>query len=430
MLRKHKYIGSLRGWDYYPYGLSWIEKPMKVLGIVFTCTHNVNYKYNFECRIKNLKTLLDIWKQRSLSLKGKVAILNTLALPSLIYVSSVKDTPKRAIEEISKIINDFMWDGKKSKISRKTLIQDIEYGGLKLCDFETKVKSLKLSWVKRLTSNNNANWKILPTHFYGCSNMSLYFYANQDNIKISNKIPRFYIDIHNLWMYNFHNEPSNLQDILQESIWLNRYITSEGSPLYWKPWVDKNILKISDLVNHEGIFLSHQQISKKYSISCNFLQILQIRQSIPFSWRQMISNSYSTFNTYKPLPTLNIRCNQITKPLNKLSCKEIYWHMINKDNHIPASKSKWHQLFPLLSKDADNLWPEIYKLPFIITRETKLQSFQYKIIHRIISCNKWLYNIKIKDNSQCNYCECEDTIEHFSLLCENSHMFWSEWHNW
>ncbi len=38
----------------------------------------------------------------------------------------------------------------------KKLKQYLENGGLKLCDFETKVKSLKLSWVKRLVENNNA----------------------------------------------------------------------------------------------------------------------------------------------------------------------------------------------------------------------------------------------------------------------------------
>ncbi len=41
-------------------------------------------------------------------------------------------------------------------------------------------------------------------------------------------------------------------------------------------------------------------------------------------------------------------------------------------------------------------WPRIFKLPFQVIRETKIQAFQYKILHRIISCNKWLFNIKIK----------------------------------
>ncbi len=35
-----------------------------------------------------------------------------------------------------------------SQILQQTLIQQIEKDGLKLCHFETKIKSLKLSWVK------------------------------------------------------------------------------------------------------------------------------------------------------------------------------------------------------------------------------------------------------------------------------------------
>ena len=425
-----KYIGSLKGWDYYPHGLSWIKKPMEVLGIVFTTTDNDNYRYNFESRIKNLKTVLNIWKQRKLSLKGKVTILNTLALPSLIYVSSVKDTPKRAIEEINKIILDFMWDGKTSKISRKTHSQNIEDGGLKLCDFETKVKALKLSWVKRLTTSDKANWKIFPTLFYGCNNLSLYFYANQNMLqnKAKSKIPQFYHDIHNLWMLNFRRDPSNIQEVTQESIWLNKYITSAGSTLYWKKWVENNIITIGDILNTNGSFLSHEEISDKYNISCNFLQILQIRQGIPHQWKQILIDANNI--SLKPYLPFKITCNKVTKPVFKITCKEIYWHIIGRSKHCPSSKEKWYKSFPLMRENSIELWPDIYKLPFIITRETKLQSFQYKIIHRIIACNKWLFNIKIKDSSRCSYCECEDNIQHFFLNCDNVRDFWGEWQNW
>ncbi len=37
-----------------------------------------------------------------LSLKGKITILNNLALSPLIYASSVVDTPSKAINEINK----------------------------------------------------------------------------------------------------------------------------------------------------------------------------------------------------------------------------------------------------------------------------------------------------------------------------------------
>ena len=66
-------------------------------------------------------TLISMWKQRKLSLKGKITVLNNLALAPIIYVSSVVNTPTKAIEEINNIIQNFIWDGSTSKISQKNI---------------------------------------------------------------------------------------------------------------------------------------------------------------------------------------------------------------------------------------------------------------------------------------------------------------------
>ncbi len=80
---------------------------------------------------------------------GKLHWFNNLALPQLLYVASVIHTPDIVFKEVKTIIRDFLWDCKSSKIAYDTLIQPICKGGLKLMDFETKVKSLKETWVKR-----------------------------------------------------------------------------------------------------------------------------------------------------------------------------------------------------------------------------------------------------------------------------------------
>ncbi len=69
---------------------------------------DMNYKLNFQQRIVTLKSTLNIWKQRKLSIKGKLTILSTLALTPLIDVSSVIQTPIKAIQEINIAIQ---WDG-------------------------------------------------------------------------------------------------------------------------------------------------------------------------------------------------------------------------------------------------------------------------------------------------------------------------------
>ncbi len=117
---------------------------------------DANFKYNFQQRILNLKVILNIWKQRKLSLKGKRTVLNNLALAPIIYASSVVNIHNKAICEINNLIKNFIWDGTTSKISQKTLIQQIDKGGLKLCHYETKVKALQLSWIERLTSEKDS----------------------------------------------------------------------------------------------------------------------------------------------------------------------------------------------------------------------------------------------------------------------------------
>ncbi len=65
---KAKFIGSLMSCDHIPHCLSWIKIPTETLGITITDNDQANFKYNFQQRILNLKAILNIWKQRKLSL--------------------------------------------------------------------------------------------------------------------------------------------------------------------------------------------------------------------------------------------------------------------------------------------------------------------------------------------------------------------------
>lgn len=62
--------------------------------------------------------------------------------------------------------------------------------------------------------------------------------------------------------------------------------------------------------------------------------------------------------------------------------------------------------------------------------DTKLQCFQYKILHRIFPCNHNLAKWKIKGNAECDCCNVTDTIEHFFYYCMQSKAFWQCIENW
>ena len=91
-------------------------------------------------------------------MKGKIIVVNSLLLPQLYYLSSIIHTPEVVIKEIRSVINDYIWNGKKPKIKQSLLIQEIDFGGLKLHDIDLKTVSLRLNWIKRI-NYSDGSWK-------------------------------------------------------------------------------------------------------------------------------------------------------------------------------------------------------------------------------------------------------------------------------
>ncbi len=69
-------------------------------------------------------------------------------------------------------------------------------------------------------------------------------------------------------------------------------------------------------------------------------------------------------------------------------------------------------------------------MPFKTVRDTKIQTSQYRIIQKIIPCNKWLHNIKIKNSYLCEYCNNVDDFPHYFIGCPKVADVWSYWFNW
>ncbi len=91
-------------------------------------------------------------------------------------------------------------------------------------------------------------------------------------------------------------------------------------------------------MNKQGNFSNYIEISNKFNLTCNFIQILQIRQSIPLEWRNIINKESIKENNIEQKLQINL-CGTL-KPITKISCKNYYWHIINKAKKEPNCKKQ------------------------------------------------------------------------------------------
>ena len=74
-------------------------------------------------------------------------------------------------------------------------------------------------------------------------------------------------------------------------------------------------------------------------------------------------------------------------------------------------------------------------MPFLVTDETKLIAFQYKIIHNILPCRSSLFRAGLVDDDICSLCKLEKLFYRLSLVhmlynCSESLLFWEKFTQW
>ena len=154
--------------------------------------------------------------------------------------------------------------------------------------------------------------------------------------------------------------------------------------------------------------------------------IINIKLSIPLYWRQLINNT----DTFAIMPDYPVKINDMVKDITEVPSREFYWVLVEKSSKEPSCIKKWEEI-----SDIDIDWPSTFLLPFKTISDTKLQSFQFRIVHRIIPCNGWLQQIREKifrkeNSGDCDYCGEFDDLVHHLIKCENTNKFWERFTNW
>ncbi len=62
--------------------------------------------------------------------------------------------------------------------------------------------------------------------------------------------------------------------------------------------------------------------------------------------------------------------------------------------HNPSSVKKWFSQYPIFKEASTNVWPRIFKLPFITVRDTEIQTYQYILIQNLFYATRGSITLK------------------------------------
>lgn len=273
-------------------------------------------------------------------------------------------------------------------------------------DLESRVHTYFLSWIKRILSNPESSSAKMLGNMLGNENRRVTLGAKGPLPRLQPPISPFYAKVIETWVEVHDFPPTDESSIRGEIIWDNRIISSPKNMLpsvNWKKWIEAGILMVNHICHEsESRTLGQQEIKDKFGINWNFLEALRIRSSIPHKWRAKLTENFTQ--------KFEEMVRRVAPPFNRdKSCV--------RDLNLEEQG---------VSMD----WNNIFRIPFQITRETKLQSFSYKLVYRLTPCNKYLCTIRIKDSLVCSLCPETDSLSHFFLRCAKVKPFWDSLSEW
>ena len=406
------------------YNLRWEEGNFTVLGIDFNTNLNLMIELNYKKKIEEVKRLLASWKQRQLTLFGKITVLKALIIPKFNHLFlSLPNPDEKILKSLEKIFFNFIWNKSNDKIKRATMMQPYDMGGLNMTKISTFIDSLKISWVRRLITKKNS-WAVFINNELKQLKMNILIVGPQVLDSLNKVCNPFWRDVFKAWskyvtrsLESYENE-----DIIHQPIWYNPFLNFK----FKQNWYDHGLRTLTDVIDENGQLYTFEKLKLIYEITGTFIEYNAFVKSLPRMWKESLKNQ-----VIKKCP-LPIQPKWVAFLLKyKKGCRHTYnlMHNYPHTSHLISCIPKWNSE---LNKVTDQeFWKNIFVIPLKATIETKLKEFQFKIIHRIIATKKFLFRIKLVDNDKCAFCgiNTEDLI-HLFFSCTYVKKLWDELRQW
>ena len=415
-------------------GIDFSKSTIKSLGIYFSRNMQECLRLNWDKLIGDIQNLLNSWKRRKLTLFGRVTILKTLIMSKCNYLLQTITVTKEILNKIESIMYKFLWNDKNDKIKRKQMIQQYDKGGIKMIDIKTQLETFQIKWINRLITGENATWKIIPRYYTDKYGMNLLlFKMNLGHTRNLRQValPHFYLNMVETWRSNgggSRDTPKTFADIRNQVIWGNKFIQHNNRCLFYKHWMNDNIIYINDLLNRNGD-IDVNLILSKLTNQQNWISELQtLKKAIPNHWKISLKSANSISTKVKTQAQFTLHSVEMKRSITLststlINNKLIYNYLLQKNKTRPIMEKSWEKDLNLITYA--ELWPSVYRSIHDINRN-EVRQFRYKLVNAILPCKEKLFKWRITRNDLCEACKITENYEHLFINCPIVNELWAK----
>ena len=188
------------------------------------------------------------------------------------------------------------------------------------------------------------------------------------------------------------------------TIFNNKKILHENKTLFISRWISSGLIYVNQLFSN-GRIKTYEEIKNEIGpYGGLIIDYLAVRRAV--------------MRVYDPTAFGNENQEPHTYTLDKLNNKSIRKLIVQKAAHQPKCVELW---FRKLNFDVTANFMVAHKT----TKEGRLRSLHFKIIHHIYPTNILLHRMGIKNSDLCSYCHITDTYSHFFFNCHTLTSLWS-----
>ena len=422
------WIGAKRGCQTFPFinqGITWKNSNFKSLGINFSLNLGLIFDLNYKEKLKSITQTINCWRMRSLSLIGKICVIKSLVLPQLLYLFSALSikVPQKFFNELNRLFFRFIWNGGQDRVQRKFMYNDYAHCGLKMTDPYAFALAQKMTWVKYLLDDSfESVWKsieLLALEKYNTDLQILWkSYAPEKilntlgNMQLADSLRTWYMYREYATVEQFQYKFSELGAC--QTLWFNRSIHSKSKKyFYYESWNVRNVSVISDLLNPP--FPGHKLFEE-------LVLDFDIPQSDRRKFNFLMKNIPNDWLENPNMQDVDVHETLIAKLKSTKKIPSLAYNLLNS-KEVPNKRYEYWNNKILVPVSLD--WEKVHVTNFTCTIDTKLRSFYFKIFHKTIALNEFLYKIKRKDSPNCSFCDkVEETSIHLFCECEKVTPIW------